>query len=417
MPHFVIIGGGAAGYFAAIHCKEQAPNIDVTILERGKSVLEKVRISGGGRCNLAHDCEQARELVKFYPRGGKALLGPFHRFGTRQTLDWFERHGVATKVEEDGRIFPVSDSSQTVVDTLYGTAKTLGVRLRTGSRVDSISAPEGENAQYTVHLGDGETIYADALMVAGGSSVHLWEVLARLGHKIVPPVPSLFTFNIRDPRIAGLAGLSVPSARVQVIGEKQLSATGALLITHWGVSAQSILRLSAWGARRFNELGYKFSILVDWAADYSANEVAEQLKVAKQEQPRRQVDNSAQFGLPSRLWQRLCLTAQIGETQTWATLTKAQMQALQEQIKACELAVDGKSTFKGEFVTAGGVDLDEVDFTRFESRLFPRLFFAGEILDIDAITGGFNFQAAWTGGYHVGVSVAESLTISPTVPT
>jgi predicted Rossmann fold flavoprotein len=226
-------------------------------------------------------------------------------------------------------------------------------------------------------------------------------------------VPSLFTFNIRDPRIAGLSGLSVPKVSIQVLGEKSLTTSGALLVTHWGLSAQSILRLSAWGARRLNELGYQFTISINWACDYTRTEVIEQLKTAKQEQPRRQVDNSAQFGLPSRLWQRLCVTADIGETQTWATLTKQQMQALQEQITDCELLVQGKSTFKEEFVTAGGVSLDEVDFTRFESRLFPNLYFAGEILDIDAITGGFNFQAAWTGGYHVGTAVAAALSAAP----
>jgi hypothetical protein len=406
---FVVIGGGAAGFFAAIACAEANTYAQVTILERGADVLQKVRISGGGRCNLAHDCYDAKELIKNYPRGGKALLGPFHRFGTMQTLDWFAEHGVDTHTEMDGRIFPTSNDSQTILDCLQRAARTLNIDVRTSARVEGIDLPTEENAHYQILLGEGEVLDADSVMIAAGSSTAVWAWLENLGHTIVQPVPSLFTFNLRDPRIVGLSGLSVPNATVSVIGEKKLQAQGPLLITHWGLSGPGILRLSAWGARRLAELKYNFDIQINWSGSYNSNEVMELLQEFKTEHPRRQVDNYPQFDLPTRLWERLCMAAGMPEGQTWANITKAQLQGLVDSITRSIMAVRGKSTFKEEFVTAGGVSLDEIDFTRFESRIHKNMFLAGEILDIDAITGGFNFQAAWTGGYHAGRAAAGAL--------
>lgn len=403
----VVIGGGAAGFFGAITCAENNEFAQVTILERGKEVLQKVKISGGGRCNLAHDCYDARELVKNYPRGNKALLGPFKRFSTAQTLEWFENHGVETHVEEDGRIFPVTNESETVVNALLDTARFLNVDIRTSVRVDKIVPPVEEGGIFEVHTGNGHIYEAECVLVAAGSAPSVWQMLEHIGHTIVKPVPSLFTFNIRDPRLSGLSGISVPQASVKVIGEKALQAEGPLLITHWGLSAPSILRVSAWGARRLNELDYKFKIEINWASYYTTKEVVDIFQSMKVDYPKRHIEKYPQFEIPTRLWQRLVSAAGIPDTQTWANCTKQEMQNLAEQITACQMNVQGKSTFKDEFVTAGGVDLDEVDFTRFESKIHKNLFLAGEILDIDAITGGFNFQAAWTGGYHVGLAASE----------
>jgi predicted Rossmann fold flavoprotein len=404
---FIVIGGGAAGFFGAITCAEANEYAKITILERGKEVLQKVKISGGGRCNLAHDCFDARELIKNYPRGSKALLGPFHRFGTQQTLDWFERHGVDTHTEMDGRIFPVTNDSETILECLEGAAYRLGIEVRTSTRVEYILPPDTQNDTFRVVLADDEILEAEAVLVAAGSSPAVWQWLYDLGHTIIKPVPSLFTFNIRDPRLTGLSGISVADAEVKIVGEKSLQAKGALLITHWGLSAPSILRLSAWGARRLHELNYQFDIAINWAGGYSQKDILAHLHELKIETPKRQINNYQQFDLPSRLWQRLVAAAKIAETQTWANCTKVEMQALAEQIGNTIMSVKGKSTFKEEFVTAGGVSLDEVDFSRFESRLHKNLFLAGEILDIDAITGGFNFQAAWTGGFHAGTAAAE----------
>ncbi len=395
-----IIGGGAAGFFAAIRCAELYPGAEVTLLERGKELLGKVKISGGGRCNVTHACFVPKELVKYYPRGSRELLGPFTRFACGDTMEWFERRGVPLKIEEDGRVFPISDSSQSIMDCLVQSAHRAGVRIWTNCRTDAFVPPAREGEPWRVDTSAGR-LDADRILVATGSNSRIWEQLAALGHTIVPPAPSLFTFNIQDKRLAGLQGLSVPEAQLQIPGAG-MEASGPLLVTHWGLSGPGILRLSAWGARELARWKYRFPLLVNWtgAPGEYAEEAFETLRTGY---GKRQIAAHPQFGIPARLWKALCLAALEGrEELRWGDLNKRQRQNLLEHLCACSFQVNGKSTFKEEFVTAGGVDLREVNFKRFESKLHPGLFFAGEVLDIDAITGGFNFQAAWTGGWIAG---------------
>ncbi len=397
----IVVGGGAAGFFAAIRCAELNPRVQVSILERGKSVLEKVRISGGGRCNVTHACWTPAELIKHYPRGAKELLGPFHHFACRDTVDWFEKKGVSLKTEADGRIFPTTDNSQTILDCLWNNAVNAGVKVLTSVRVDGIVF---ENDSWKI-LTEEKTLTADKVLIASGSNMRMWEILQQMGHTIVNPVPSLFTFNIKDERIQGLAGISVPIASVQ-IKKSKLEAKGPLLITHWGLSGPAILKLSAWGARELADLKYHFSILVNWV-NQTEEIVYEDLLHIKTTEPKKQLHAHPKFGLTSRLWKSLINAALVSEEKKWADLSKKELQAICQQLCACELPVSGKSAFKEEFVTAGGVALKEVNFKSFESKLFPGLFFAGEVLNIDAITGGFNFQAAWTGGWIAGAALAK----------
>lgn len=398
----IVVGGGAAGFFAAIRCAELNPRAQVSILERGKSVLEKVRISGGGRCNVTHACWTPTELIKHYPRGAKELLGPFHRFACGDTVDWFEKRGVPLKIEADGRIFPTSDDSQTIIGCLRHSALNAGVEVLTSVRVDGIFF---ENNNWKI-LTEERILIADKILIASGSNTRVWEMLQALGHSIVAPVPSLFTFNIKDERIQGLAGISVPTALVQ-IEKSKLEAKGPLLITHWGLSGPAILKLSAWGARELADLNYHFSILVNWV-NQKEEVVFEDLSHIKTSDPKKQVHANPPFGLTSRLWKSLLHSALIPEEKKWADLSKKELQKICQQLCACSLSVNGKSTFKEEFVTAGGVELKEVNFKTFESKLFPGLFFAGEVLNIDAITGGFNFQAAWTGGWIAGEALSKN---------
>lgn len=400
----VIIGGGAAGFFAAIRCKQANPELAVHILERGKEVLQKVKVSGGGRCNVTHACYVPKDLAKFYPRGQKELLGPFHSFCSGDMLNWLAEQGVETKVEEDGRIFPISNSSQTIIDCFWKNVRRLGIQVHTGQQVAAITA---SNNQYQIATKNGQNWVADKLLMATGSNPRIWKLLGNLGHTIIEPVPSLFTFNIKDSRIQNLAGLSVPNAKIQIIGKKKLLAQGPLLITHWGMSGPGILRLSAWGARVLNELGYAFKVLVNWNAALTFEDAQTQLRNYKQLHAKQQVAKHRKFDLPNRLWQSLVAAAEIEDQLTWADMTKKQLNGLASQITQATFEVKGKSTFKEEFVTAGGVKLKEIDFTRFESRLHPNLFMAGEVLNIDAITGGFNFQAAWTGAWLAAQAIAS----------
>ncbi len=391
MKHIIIIGGGAAGFFAAINCAENNPDYSVTILEKSSSLLSKVKISGGGRCNVTHACFDARELSKFYPRGEKQLLGPFTRFNPSNTIDWFHARGVEIKREEDGRMFPATDSSQTIIDCFLGEAKRLGVKIRMQTGVEELRIAEGGLRIVTAN---NETINADAVIVTTGSSHSVWKMLEQLGHKIIPPVPSLFTFNIKDERILGLEGLSVEQAQVSVINSK-LSSVGPLLITHWGMSGPCILRLSAWGARDLAAVNHQFEIEVNWV-NKDFNTVKETLKLFKQNHPKKGVATTPLFGIPKRLWERLSTTIDKRQTTNFADLSNLHIESLARELTASRFKVSGKSTFKDEFVTSGGVDLAEVDFRTMQSKKVPNLFFAGEVLDVDAITGGFNFQAAWT---------------------
>ncbi len=405
MQRIIVIGGGAAGYFGAIAAAEANPASQIMILERGAEVLGKVRISGGGRCNLTHNCPNPQDLIKFYPRGSRELLGPFHRFGPTDTIAWFGQRGVATKTESDGRMFPVTDDSGTIVHCLQENALKLGIRVRTQVSVSEIIPPETTDATWTVKSGD-DVFSADKLLLTSGSNPRVWDMLAGLGHRIIAPVPSLFTFQIHHPILEGLSGISVPLAQVQIEGRK-LQAAGPLLITHKGVSGPAVLRLSAWGARDLAEVNHQFSLKINWLGEKSATQALEMLHAQKRIEAKKAVANACPFDLPNRLWKQLVTSAEIPETTKWADLNKTSLQALHLFVSQTTLPVSGKNTFKEEFVTAGGVDLKEVDFKRFESKIHPGLFFAGEVLNIDAITGGFNFQAAWTGGWIAGQAMAE----------
>lgn len=387
-----IIGGGAGGFFAAINCAEKNPDYNITIFEKSSSLLSKVKISGGGRCNVTHACFDNRELVKFYPRGEKQLLGPFSRFNTSNTIDWFASRGVQIKKEEDGRMFPTSNSSQTIIDCFLSEAKRLGVKIRMQCSIEEIRVC---NDGFTLKSSTGEELITNAILVTTGSSHAVWKVLRALGHKIVEPVPSLFTLNITDERIKGLEGLAVERAGVSVVSHTKLNAVGPLLITHWGMSGPVILRLSAWGARILAAQNHKFEIEVKWTI-HDLHTVKETLKRYKLDHPKKAVSTNPLFGIPKRLWERLTITLDTRASLNFADLSNKQIELLAKELTASRFRITGKSTNKEEFVTSGGVDLADVDFRTMESKKVPNLYFAGEVLDIDAITGGFNFQAAWT---------------------
>ena len=398
----LIIGGGAAGFFAAINAAEAGPDLRITILEQGREVLQKVRISGGGRCNVTHAIWTPRELSKYYPRGGRELLGPFSRFCTGDTVEWFERHGVELKIEEDGRMFPTSDDSQTIIDCLTGAARKLKIRVLTGRKVVALYPPEEPEQPFKAIDREGRSFYGKKMMVATGSSPRVWDLLAHFGHTIIPPVPSLFTFNTKDTRLRNLSGVSAPRARV-TIPQLNMKESGPLLVTHWGKSGPAILKMSAWGARDLQPLDYKFDLHVNWLGEgHHLQSAAEQLRDFKKELAKKQLHTYCPFELPLRLWRNLLTAAGIEEHLRWADLPKKNLQRLAGELTQAQFRIHGKSTHKEEFVTAGGIRLDEIDFKRFESKIFKNLHFAGEVLDIDAVTGGFNFQAAWTGGYLAG---------------
>jgi predicted Rossmann fold flavoprotein len=397
----IIVGGGAAGFFTAINIVEKNLKLKVAILERGKEVLSKVRISGGGRCNVTHACFVPNDLVKFYPRGEKELRGPFHQFCSGDTIEWFEKHGVALKIEDDGRMFPTSDSSQTIIDCFLNSTQKLGIAILKGQSVQSIFKTENNWKIDTTT----ENFICEKLILTTGSNPKIWEMLAEIGHTIISAVPSLFTFNIKDSRIKDLMGLSA-FATVKVKNSK-LEASGPLLITHWGMSGPGILRLSAWGARELFDKNYQFVLQVNWLNDLTFEETLEILKELKLEHSKKAVSKKSPFDFPNRLWESLVLASEIEIETKWADLTKIQLHNLTNQLCNGEFQVNGKSTFKEEFVTAGGIDLKEINFKTMESKLHENLYFAGEIVNIDAITGGFNFQNAWTGGFIAAESVTS----------
>ena len=402
----VVVGGGAAGFFAAITCAETLPGSRVLILEKSSHVLGKVKISGGGRCNVTHACFEPGTFAKNYPRGNKALIGPFHRWGAADTVDWFQGHGVKLKTEVDGRMFPITDDSRTIIDCLTSAAEQAGVVVRTSTGVASIKVEQSEPPLFTVTTDQGETMSARSVLLAtGGTRLAAGARLAvGLGHELIPNVPSLFAFNIDDPRFTGLPGVSVSNASVSVAGMK-LEADGPLLITHQGLSGPGILRLSAWGARDLHERDYSFTVSINWLPGV---DVATRLADIRTDWAKRKVCSRAPFeGFPKRLWQRLCLAAEIPEDCTWSHLGKQHSHYLVQQLTAAEFLVSGKSMNKDEFVTSGGVRLKDVNMKSMESKITPGLYFAGEILDIDGITGGFNFQNAWTTGYLAGTAIAN----------
>jgi predicted Rossmann fold flavoprotein len=399
----VVIGGGAAGYMAAITCAETNSDCRVIIVERGKETLEKVRISGGGRCNVTHACYDPRELVKFYPRGSRELLGAFTRFQSADTVEWFEKRGVSIKTEDDGRMFPESNTSATIVQCLQQAAKNAGVEVAMGVRIEKIIDTHHSKNPYhnwTLRTGKEGEFKAFAVMIAAGSSTAVWQMLFDIGYQIVPPVPSLFTFNCKDERIKDLLGISLPKVNIAIKGTK-LTTEGAFLITHWGMSGPAVLRLSAWAARELADKKYQFTAIINFTG-MPKNEAEEEMMEYKNQNPRKFILNNALFDLPTRLWERLVVAADIDYKMKWADIPKTKLRVLLAQITEAEFEINGKSTFKEEFVTCGGVALSQINFKTMESKIHRNLFFAGEILDIDAITGGFNFQAAWTCGWLAG---------------
>lgn len=403
----IVIGGGAAGFFSAITCANAHPGLKVIILEKSGKLLSKVRVSGGGRCNVTHACFEPAELIRNYPRGGRELLGAFHRFSTKETVQWFYSQGVELKTEGDGRMFPITDDSSTIVNCLMHAAESAGVNVRLNSSVLSIR--KNINHQFELTLQNDQQVMADAVIIAGGGSPTMkgFDWIASLGHSIIPPVPSLFTFNIPGNAITELMGISMESVRVKITGTK-LSNEGPLLITHWGMSGPAILKLSSIAARKLEEMKYEFSIHLSWLMDFSEDEMRIALQKFRLELAKKKIIGSNPFHLPKRLWEFLLSKCIENTDQEWAQLSNDSIGKLARILSADEYSVKGKTTFKEEFVTCGGVSLKEIDFKTMQSKIIPGLYFAGEVLDIDAVTGGFNFQAAWTTGFIAGKSSAES---------
>ncbi len=424
----IVIGGGAAGFYGAIHIALASPHLKIAILERGKQVLAKVKISGGGRCNVTHAIFDPAEFVSHYPRGERELLGPLHKHGSSETVRFFESQGVMLKTEEDGRMFPVTDSSQTVIDSLMEQVDELGIQLFRQSGVKQIAPIEDKGKK-----GDGirwrvksikKTYITRKILLATGGNTKIWDILSGLGHTIVRPVPSLFTFNISDNRIKGLQGIST-NAMVEVLHDSKprkaitvslrsahvkspkLKAEGPLLITHWGMSGPAILRLSAWGANILNTYNYNFRIRVNWIPEYQTEGVQSLLREVKMVESKKTVFRTQALDLPRRLWRNLVKASGISEQMKWAEVSQKLLENLARQLTGSEFRVQGKSTFKEEFVTAGGVHLKEINFKTFESKLHKNLFLAGEIINVDGITGGFNFQNAWTGAYIAAQAIAK----------
>ena len=402
MKKVIIIGGGAAGFFTAINAKEMNPELDITILEKGKEVLQKVKISGGGRCNVTHACFEPKELVQFYPRGEKELLGPFHQFMTGDTFEWFENNGIPLKIEKDNRVFPESNSSQTIVDCFLNKTKRLGISVLKNHGVTTIQ----KQANSWLVITKEKQFVCDAVVMAAGSSKKVWELSKALRHSIISPVPSLFTFNIKDNRIKDLLGISVPNATVQ-LEDTNLEASGPLLITHWGMSGPAILKLSAFGARVLAEKNYEYQVQVNWLSRPTHKIVNVLLNLKKKHSKKQVIVRSPFEEIPKRLWERFVMATTIKTTFNWADVSHEQIDVLANQLTKSIFTAKGKSTFKEEFVTAGGVDLKEINFKNFESKLQNNLFFVGEVLNIDAVTGGFNFQNAWTGGWLCAKALAS----------
>ena len=389
----LVVGGGAAGFFAAINTAEQNPKLKIAILERGSNVLSKVKISGGGRCNVTHAEFIPQELVLNYPRGQKELRGPFHNYMTGDTMEWFESRGVPLKIEEDGRVFPVSNSSQTIIDCFLEQVKKYKIEVLLNHPVQGIHY---KNETWELDTIKG-VFSTPKLLIATGSNPKIWKLLASLGHEVISAVPSLFTFNIKDPRLKTIPGVVARDVRVSVV-DSNLESEGPLLVTHTGLSAPSILKLSAYGALELAEKKYKFQIQVNFIKQ-TLLECNKQLFEVKKQSPKKTILKSAQFNLPKRLWEQLVMASNISDHLRWADVSKEKLHGLACELTQAVFKVDGKSTFKEEFVTAGGVELKGVNFKTFESKHYKNLFFAGEVLNIDAVTGGFNFQNAWTSAF------------------
>ncbi|NER80716.1 MAG: NAD(P)/FAD-dependent oxidoreductase [Leptolyngbya sp. SIO1D8] len=402
----IVIGGGAAGFFGAIACASASPRTQVLVLEAATEPLGKVRISGGGRCNVTHHCFDPALLVQHYPRGGKALRGAFTRFQPQDTVAWYQQRGVRLKTETDGRMFPMTDDSSTIIDCLMQEARQVGVSLRLKSAVKAV---HWETDHFSVVLRSQENLSCDRLLLATGSNPQGHRIAAELGHTIEPPVPSLFTFNVPEPTLRNLAGISVEPvvAKLIVPNAKPLTQTGPLLITHWGFSGPAILKLSAWGARILHDAHYRGTLQVNWLPSLLPDQLRQTLQTARNQTPKRAITNHCPVNLPKRLWQYWVQQVGLDETTTWANLPKKALNGLVEAISRGTFSIQGKGIFKDEFVTCGGVKLSEVDFKTMASRRCEGLFLAGEVLDMDGVTGGFNFQSAWTTGWLAGQTMGR----------
>ena len=397
----IIIGGGAAGFFAAINAKELNPGLKISILEQAATVLNKVRISGGGRCNVTHHCFDPKELTGYYPRGQKELLGPFYSFGANDTVEWFESRGVKLYTEPDGCMFPVSNNSDSIIQCFLKACSDYDIEIINRAKMKDFTVQEAEEYKFSIFTETG-TYQAKKMMVATGSSPFMWNLLEQKGYNIVSPLPSLFTFNIPEHPIRNLMGLVVTDGKV-TIEDSKISTTGPILITHWGLSGPAVLKASAWGARLLGEKNYHFRILVDWIPKISEDDI----RALKDSMAKKKVTTNARYDIPARLWTFLTESVLTDKDKNWASLSKEELNLLVKQLKNYALEVKGKTTFKEEFVTAGGVSLSQIHFKSFESKIHKGLYMAGEVIDIDAVTGGFNFQAAWTGGFLAGKSMAE----------
>lgn len=402
----IVIGGGAAGFFCAVNAARINRQLKVILLEKSNKLLSKVKVSGGGRCNVTHASFDIKDMSLHYPRGEHFVRKAFHQFFTTDTIEWFESRGVKLKAEEDGRIFPVTDSSQTIIDCLLREANLYGVEIMMNREVEQLKM---ENGKWKVVLKSNQELVADFVCVASGGfpKLNQFDWLKETGHTIIEPVPSLFTFNIPHHPLNELMGVSVANATVK-IQQTKLKNSGPLLITHWGLSGPCVLKLSAWGARELQQLNYQFTISVNWLCDAKEETIRNKIQETRINSASKKISNTNLFQLPNRLWQFLLQQAGIGDELRWADLpSKTQNQLIQFLINH-ELKVAGKTTFKEEFVTAGGIALKEVDANSMQSKLQQGLFFAGEILDVDGITGGFNFQHAWTSGFVVAKAIAEA---------
>ncbi|MBE9259888.1 MULTISPECIES: NAD(P)/FAD-dependent oxidoreductase [Dolichospermum] len=403
----VVIGGGAAGFFGAIACAEANPQAQVTLIEASRQPLAKVLISGGGRCNVTHACFEPKILVQNYPRGGKALLGAFTRFQPLDTIAWFAAHGVNVKTEADGRMFPITDRSETIAECLIKAVFDANIELCIGTPVTAVTR---KDTGFEILLKSGETKECHRLLLATGSSLAGYKIARELGHEIQTPVPSLFTFNVADAKLRELAGISISSVNLRLpgTGKTPLQQTGPLLITHWGISGPAVLKLSAWGARILNENRYQHKLLINWLPDLSQEEVRQKLLTVKAEWGQKAIALHRGVDLPHRLWQYIINRIHLPTEERWATISNKTLNQLVQEISQGEYLITGKGAFKEEFVTCGGVNLKEVNFKTMESKIVPGLHFAGEILDIDGVTGGFNFQSAWTTAYLAGQSMTKA---------
>jgi predicted Rossmann fold flavoprotein len=406
--NIAIIGGGAAGFFAAIVAAEKNPNADIVIFEAAAQPLAKLLISGGGRCNLTNHCLNPDDLIKNYPRGHKELRSLFAHFGPKETIDWFGRHGVRVKTEEEGRVFPVTDKAATVVEAFRKAATDLKIKTVFRAGITAIKPPaaEGEGSRYEIFFKDKISRQFDRVLLATGGSPAGYKLAAALGHTIIPPVPSLFTFQLDDPRLRELSGISFDNVELTLaVGKKKIKQSGTVLITHWGLSGPAVLKLSAWGARVLHDHDYHAELTVNFLPSYSEERLLKGLHEYKVQFGKRKVVNAELFPVPKRYWQRIVQRAAGEENIIWANLTKGAINAIIRQLHRAEFEVTGKGSYKEEFVTCGGVSLKEVDFKTMESKRCPGLYFAGEILDIDGLTGGFNFQSCWTTGYFAGTNM------------